>query len=158
MRIVSGGQSGVDRAALDAAIAQGRPVGGWCPKGRWAEDGPIPERYPLVETPSRRPEQRTRWNVRDSEALLVIVGDEPSRGTRLAESMARRLDRPVLSVHVDDRTAAARIVGWLSDVRPASLNVAGPRESESPGIYRRTLSLLEAAMKEALRASDPTDA
>ena len=72
MEIVSGGQTGVDRAALDAALALGMRCGGWCPAGRWAEDGPIDPRYPLRETPSGDPAQRTEWNVRDSDATLIL--------------------------------------------------------------------------------------
>ena len=71
-KIISGGQTGVDRAALDAALAAGIAVGGWCPKGRLAEDGPLPDHYPLEETPSRRYRQRTQWNVRDSDGTLVL--------------------------------------------------------------------------------------
>ncbi|MCZ6552322.1 MAG: hypothetical protein O7A67_00850, partial [SAR324 cluster bacterium] len=89
-RIVSGGQSGVDRAALDAALATGLPCGGWCPRGRRAEDGPIHERYHLLETPSRRYAQRTEWNVRDSDGTLLLTRREPSRGTALTRRLASR--------------------------------------------------------------------
>ena len=71
-KLISGGQTGVDRAALDAALAAGLPIGGWCPKGRLAEDGVIPLRYPLQETPSQQYAQRTRWNVRDADGTLIL--------------------------------------------------------------------------------------
>lgn len=74
MKIVSGGQTGVDRAALDVAMALGLEIGGWCPAGRWAEDGPIDARYPLNETPSADPAQRTEWNVCDSDGTLILTG------------------------------------------------------------------------------------
>src|SRR5204862_1053873 len=89
-RVVSGGQTGVDRAALDVALGLGLPCGGWCPKGRRAEDGPLPERYPLRETPWSGYPQRTQWNVRDSDGTLVLLNGEPDRGTRLTIELAAR--------------------------------------------------------------------
>ncbi|HLF11639.1 MAG TPA: putative molybdenum carrier protein, partial [Gammaproteobacteria bacterium] len=88
LRIVTGGQTGVDRAALDAALELGLACGGWCPKGRWAEDGEIPPRYPLKETTSTDPARRTRANVRDADATLVLTDGEPTGGTRLTMSVA----------------------------------------------------------------------
>ncbi|PSQ85488.1 MAG: molybdenum cofactor carrier, partial [Bacteroidetes bacterium QH_2_63_10] len=89
-KIISGGQTGVDRAALDAALAFNVPVGGWCPKGRRAEDGQIPDRYPLEETPSEAYEQRTAWNVRDSDGTLIITDGSLEGGTALTMTEARR--------------------------------------------------------------------
>mgnify|MGYP006174065873 CR=1 FL=1 len=92
-RIISGGQTGVDRAALDAAMAAQYPVGGWCPQGRRAEDGPIPRDYPLRETPSAEYAQRTLWNVRDSDATLVLTPGPITGGTRWTVVKAQELQR-----------------------------------------------------------------
>lgn len=147
-RIVSGGQTGADRAALDAALACGVACGGWCPRGRLAEDGPIPARYPLRETPDPDPEERTRWNVRDSDATLVFGPDPPAGGTALAVEEAHRLGRPVLHSALVP-AELPRLVAWLGEHRIRCLNVAGPRESEMPGLEARARSflcgLLEAA-------------
>jgi hypothetical protein len=136
-RIVSGGQTGVDRAALDAAATCGLERGGWCPAGRAAEDGPIPARYPLRETPSSDPSQRTEWNVRDSDATLVLSREAPRGGTALACAEARRLGRPLLEVRLEPgqtHAALARARAWLDAAEVRALNVAGPRESEEPGV------------------------
>ncbi len=95
LRVVSGGQTGVDRAALDVAMERGMAAGGWCPAGRWAEDGPIPTDYLLRETPSAEPAQRTEWNVRDSHGTLLLVTDAASAGTELTREAARWLGRPL---------------------------------------------------------------
>jgi hypothetical protein len=101
LRIVSGGQSGVDRAALDVALELGVPCGGWCPRGRRAEDGPIPDRYPLRETPWHGYPQRTEWNVRDADGTLVLTAGGPDRGTALTLRVADRLGKPCLLVDLD---------------------------------------------------------
>jgi hypothetical protein len=146
---VSGGQSGVDRAALDFAIARGLDYGGWCPKGGWAEDFPDPPgllaRYPnLRETPDSDPKQRTEWNVRDSDATLILtrsVANSP--GTALAVRLAQNYARPHLVVDIDAARAANRIRAWLRE-HPTirALNIGGPRESQAPGIYRAVQTLL----------------
>lgn len=144
-RIVSGGQSGVDRAALDAALAAGIPIGGWCPAGRWAEDGPIPALYPLAETPSADPAQRTRWNVRDSDATLILTPRPARGGTLLTIEVARALGRPHLVLDpFEDPPAAAD--GWLRQWDGGVLNAAGPRESEAAGVYGRTRAWLATAL------------
>ena len=136
-RIVSGGQTGVDRAALDAAIELGLPAGGWCPRGRRAEDGPIAARYAMNETPSARYPQRTRWNARDSDATLILNRGPLEGGTLLTRDYAMRvLGKPVRVVQLDGAdpgVAAAR--AWLEANRVRVLNVAGPREGSRPGIY-----------------------
>jgi hypothetical protein len=136
MKLVSGGQTGVDRAILDVALALGISCGGWCPKGRLAEDGQIPGRYPLQETPTDSYDQRTEWNVRDADGTLVLSDEMPSGGTALAIEIAVRLGKPCLAV--DPRTAdAPAIQMWLAENRIVILNVAGLRESEAPGIYEQ---------------------
>ena len=149
-RIVSGGQSGVDRAALDFAIAHGIAYGGWCPKGGWAEDYSDPPgvcaRYPqLRETPDRDPRQRTEWNARDSDGTLVLTRiGASSPGTSVGIAAARACAKPHLIVDIEAADAAGRIRAWLG-ANPGirTLSIGGPRESETPGIYRVALSLLE---------------
>src|SRR5438874_13738009 len=134
-KIVSGGQTGVDRAALDVALELGIPCGGWCPKGRRAEDGPIPERYPLTETPWSGYPQRTQWNVRDSDGTLVLLNGEPDRGTRLTIELAARRKKPCLVVNLMDRPDPSDVWAWADANGVSVLNVAGPRASECPNIY-----------------------
>ncbi len=144
---LSGGQTGVDRAALDAATAAGVAVGGWCPAGRWAEDGRIADRFPLRETESADPAVRTRRNVEDADALLVLAPLAPAGGTALALGHARRLGRPVLVVDPRAAGASAEVSAWLAGfAAPVRLNVAGPRESEQPGIYESARDLLARAL------------
>ena len=140
-KIVSGGQTGVDRAALDAAMEQGVPVGGWCPKGRRAEDGPIPERYPLTETPTDEYAVRTAWNVRDSDGTLILGDPGVSGGTSLTVEEARKRDKPLLQAKIDT-AKAERIQKWIAAHDIDVLNVAGPRASEAIGIYRKARALV----------------
>jgi hypothetical protein len=146
MRIVSGGQTGVDRAALDAAIALGIDHGGWCPAGRRAEDGPIDPRYCLRETAEVDYAVRTELNVRDSEATLVICRGEPSSGTLLTVRLARQYARPLLIVDLEKTVVPHDIRQWLVANGIECLNVAGPRESQSPGIGAAARDLLVAAL------------
>jgi hypothetical protein len=146
-RIVSGGQTGVDRAALDVAFALGLERGGWCPAGRLAEDGPIPNQYPLQETPSADPAERTIRNVRDADATLVLVQGPPKRGTLLSIREAERLRAPHLVVDVHAPDSREQIRDWLILWQPTVLNVAGPRESESEGIYVAAVRLLGSALR-----------
>ena len=151
--IVSGGQTGVDRAALDFAIAHEIPYAGWCPRGGWAEDHPLPPGllavYPrLRETPSADPEQRTRWNVRDSDATLIVLAGVGglSPGTVTSEAAATELGRPMLRLDASDRDLAsmrAAVERLLSALGPSpALNVAGPRQSEQSRAYAVALRLL----------------
>ena len=144
-RIVSGGQTGVDRAALDAALRLGLPCGGWCPRGRRAEDGTIESRYPLRETPSEDYAQRTEWNVRDSDGTLVITRGTPAGGTALTIAVARRLRKPLLVAKLDEPGLPASVRRWAERHAIATLNVAGPRESQRPGIQAEARQLLLAA-------------
>lgn len=141
-RIVSGGQTGVDRAALDVAAELGLERGGWCPRGRRAEDGRIDERYPLRETPLRDYAQRTEWNVRDSDATLILARGPLRGGTALTRDIARRYRRPLLVVDLDRPPAAAEVRDWLEREGVRVLNVAGPRESGAPGIRAQAAAYL----------------
>lgn len=136
-RVISGGQTGVDRAALDAALALGLERGGWCPHGRRAEDGCIPSGYPLVEIASRAYPQRTERNILEADATLIVTSGAPAGGTALTLTLAGRLGRPHRVVDLDAGEPAARITAWLDEVAPVTLNVAGPRESAVPGIHER---------------------
>jgi hypothetical protein len=178
-KIVSGGQTGVDRGALDAAIAAGLAHGGWCPQGRRAEDGAIPERYHFRETPSSRYAVRTAWNVCDSDGTLVLILSSTinrqrqkendwvkalncfallvnpglkagaivkscicqressislAGGTKLTAELACRYGKPCMIVDLDGDADAGAVVEWIEANGVGVLNVAGPRESEAPGI------------------------
>ena len=133
-RIVSGGQTGVDRAALDVALEFGLRRGGWCPRGRRAEDGRIPRHYPLNETTSDRYAQRTAWNVRDSDGTLILTRGAPTGGTALTLRIARSLGRPVWVVDLARTRAVVPLARWLKEHHIRTLNVAGPRESSCPGV------------------------
>ena len=147
--IRSGGQTGVDRAALDAALEHGLPCGGWCPRGRRAEDGPIPARYPLQETESSRYAERTWLNVRDADGTLILTRGSPEGGTKLTVSYARDAARPCLVLDLaapgfDRHAALDDVRSWLAAEQIAILNVAGPRETKAPGIHREAADFLRA--------------
>jgi hypothetical protein len=141
-KIISGGQTGADRAALDAAIARDIPCGGWCPRDRRAEDGMIPKTYPLVETASRNYAVRTEQNIKDSDATLIVTGGALKGGTALTHSLAKRLEKPVLVVDLRYKVPTESIADWLETNSIETLNVAGPRESQQPGIHKRVLKFL----------------
>lgn len=141
-RIVSGGQTGVDRAALDAALALSLDCGGWCPRDRRAEDGPLQDRYPLRETPLRRYGQRTDWNVRDSDGTLILFRTRVDGGTRLTWDRAQCRGRPCKKVDLDQDPGTEPVMKWIRRHRIQVLNVAGPRESSGPGVYDRAKAFL----------------
>jgi hypothetical protein len=147
VRVISGGQSGVDRAALDAAIEAGLEIGGWCPRGRRAEDGLIPWRYPLRETPMRAYSQRTEWNVRDSDATLILHRRGLHGGTRLTAGLALRYGRPRLMLDLDTRPDPAIARDWIAAHGVGVLNVAGPREAGAPGIYAQARAFLRTMLR-----------
>lgn len=118
-------------------------MGGWCPRGRRAEDGPIDAVYPLHETPSTEYTQRTSWNVRDSDATLVLTFAEPVGGTVWTIEEAARLERPLFVQKLGSHVDTALATDWLERVGVRVLNVAGPRESETPGIYAAARAFLE---------------
>jgi hypothetical protein len=160
MKLLSGGQSGVDRATLDVALSCGIDYGGWCPKGGWAEDFPDPPgvltKYPqLQETPLADPAQRTEWNVRDANACLIIVdagGLVISRGAALAQDLAHKYRKPLFVADLTNPDILKHAALWLrvqhgrhgDDLK---LAIGGPRESEAPGIYERAKSFVAALME-----------
>lgn len=161
MKIISGGQTGVDRAALDVAIERGIDWGGWCPKGGWAEDLPDPPglltKYPhLKETPDPHPLQRTEWNVRDGDANLILIdtkGLSVSIGTQRAHKWAGQHGKPQLVLDVNDPDAAVNARTWLRAQKKRFgshmvLSIGGPRESEAPGIYERAKQVLVELLKQ----------
>jgi hypothetical protein len=161
--IWSGGQSGVDRAALDVAIELGLPYAGWCPRGGWAEDFVTPPgvraKFPLLkETPSVDPRQRTAWNVRDSDVTLLLDDDSSSPGTELTRVCAELIfQRPTFVVCIATRSTIDDARRWLDAaaqvrVEPLTVNVAGPRESEAPGIGERA----SRALREILEVFSPS--
>lgn len=150
-RIISGGQTGTDQAALQAAIDTGLDHGGWCPPGRQCETGEIPSCFTLIETPLERDSsapdvprsQRTIRNIRDSDAALIFLSDnEIDRGTELAVKTAKELNKPALIVDPDDMKAFENIVEWLDTIPVRSLSVGGPAESSHPGVYERVYEVL----------------
>jgi len=125
MKLISGGQTGVDRAALDVALELGIPCGGWCPKGRRSENGAIPSRYPLEETPSIDYQQRTEWNVRDSDATLVLTIGKPTDGTALTMEFTQKHQRPCLVVDLGGPVDVNAVKDWIASSQIHELNVAG---------------------------------
>jgi hypothetical protein len=148
-RVVSGGQTGVDRAALDTAMALGISHGGWCPRGRLAEDGRIADRYRLAETASSEYWVRTLRNVVDSDGTLILYRHALSGGTQLTHRFAVKHDRPFLLVDLEAEPDAAQARDWLRDHKIRVLNVAGPRESSAPGIARQAERFLTQVLAEA---------
>jgi hypothetical protein len=159
MKLLSGGQSGVDRAVLDAAVERGIDYGGWCPKDGWAEDHSAPPgllaKYPrLKETPLADPAQRTEWNVRDADACMIVIttgGLAVSKGTAIAEELAHRFRKQLLVVDLAEPEPAERAALWLRVQQrrvgaDLVLAIGGPRESEAPGIYARAVAFIHALL------------
>jgi hypothetical protein len=147
-QIVSGGQTGVDRAALDWAIDHGLPHGGWCPQGRRAEDGKIDPQYQLKETPLSQYVQRTEWNVRDSDGtVLVSLDGRLTAGTRQTLQFARKHKKPCLhlarTVPIERSVTALRT--FIRNHRIQTLNVAGSRDSDEPGVGEFVRTILDNA-------------
>jgi hypothetical protein len=147
-RIVSGGQTGVDRAALDAARMLGIPTGGWCPRGRRAEDEPIPPSYPLKETASPGYRSRTRRNVDDSDGTVILAWGPLAGGTRLTAKYAEDQGRPHAIVDLVRWCDAdvQRVRAWLAAHRIRTLNVAGPRASQAPDAYAAARAFMAALL------------
>jgi len=155
-KIISGGQTGADRAALDIAIKFRIPHGGWCPRGRMAEDGILPDHYLLNcptdnDSDSHEPDiyaERTKLNIRDSDGTLIFAPSFPlladvSNGTRLTIAEAERSNKPRYIIDLSKNQSVQIISDWIETHQIAVLNIAGPRESQCPGIYRNTYRFLE---------------
>jgi hypothetical protein len=150
MKFISGGQTGVDRAALDFAIQHGFEHGGWCPRGRLAEDGVIPAIYRLREADSAEYDERTEKNVLDSDATLIVAREkELSGGTAFTKVCAEQHNRSLLVVvEADGASQGGAILGkFLKQNRVRTLNVAGPRESQAPGLGKFVGELFAAALE-----------
>lgn len=145
--IRAGGQTGVDRAALDAALELGVPCCGWCPKGRLAEDGPIDGRYPLTETPTAAYAERTEWNVRDSDGTLVLTWGTPTGGTEETVEFAFAMGKPCHLVDLERSLDTNLTREWIETKNIEELNVAGPRGSKHPEVYARALAFMRALLE-----------
>ncbi|MFN4284228.1 MAG: YpsA SLOG family protein [Alphaproteobacteria bacterium] len=134
-QIISEGETGVDRAALDAALALGVACGGYCPRGRRAEDGEIPARYPLTETESPDHNEANRLNIKMADAVLLLYVRKPGMGSRHTLHMASDRKKPIITVDLADHPEAQDVADWLATMRGGiTLMVAGSRESTIPGI------------------------
>jgi hypothetical protein len=143
-KIISGGQTGVDRAGLDAAIKAGFPVGGYCPKGRRSEDGTIPDHYPLQELTSSQYNARTEKNVVESDGTLILNKSDLSSGTKRTHEHAIKHLKPCLIVQLEEPIGPAHVIRWIEGQQITTLNIAGPRESKHPeGIYNEALVYLD---------------
>jgi hypothetical protein len=150
LMIISGGQTGVDRAALDAALANGVPCGGWCPAGRKAEDGRVPEQYPLQELESADYRQRTIRNVQDSDATVIIHFGPLSGGTRLTLNTCNHEGVPYLLidgavVHIDE--AVGQVSAFIDRLDIRVLNVAGPRASNNPDAWNYAFQVINSLLQ-----------
>jgi hypothetical protein len=150
LKIISGGQTGADRAALDWAITNDWPHGGWCPKGRTAEDGTIPECYLLQETPLADPSQRTEWNVRDSDGTVILsIAPTLIGGSQITLELAQESGKPVLHLYQARHNLPGQaLAGFVRDHKIQTLNVAGSRASQEPNIARFVREVLNGAFIE----------
>lgn len=154
-KIISGGQTGVDRSGLDIAIELNYEYGGWCPRGRKAEDGIIdPIKYAnLEETSSDNYPQRTEFNVRDSDGTLIIINGEQmnmSRGSKLTVRMTKKYNKPLFIINLNennDNLNEIKIIEWILMNNIQILNIAGPREETTPGIYNLSQQFLRSLLK-----------
>jgi hypothetical protein len=147
-KIISGGQTGVDRAALDVALELGIPCGGWCPQGRKAEDGPIDPKYPLKETLSPNYPHRTEKNLREADGTLILTKGPVSGGTSFTVQLAVEYKKPHLIIDFDDKIDPLMVRAWGEKNQIKILNVAGPRESKVQGIHDRAVDFLKKVLKE----------
>lgn len=155
--IISGGQTGVDRAALDAAIDAGIPCGGYCPLNRRADDGPIPDRYPLTETRSEKYPFRTRMNVESSDGTLILISSISDLGTFLTAQLCKKLNKPLMQIDLCREHTVNQVIEWMERHTIKVLNVAGPREKSSPGIYDLVYTFCRDLFTELKTRFQPTE-
>jgi len=146
-RILSGGQTGVDRAALDVAIELGIEHGGWCPKGRLAEDGRIDDRYRLIELESRNYVDRTRRNVMDADGTLILYTGILQGGTFLTARFAEQLQKPLLTIRLSHPGKPNRVRDWVLKHHIKVMNIAGPRATKDPTIYKLAVEFLNQTLR-----------
>jgi len=150
MKIVSGGQTGVDRAALDAAIECNVDAGGWCPDGRKAEDGRIADHYPLIELPNAGYRKRTLKNVQDNDGTVIIYFSALSGGTKLTVDFCMRGKKPYVLIdanQLSESQAAQEIIAFIAEFKIQTLNVAGPRASNQELAYPYTRAVITNFLK-----------
>jgi len=148
-KIISGGQTGADQAAIDVAIHMGIPYGGWLPRGRKTEKGPLPDKYLLQELPDSRYSKRTEKNVIDSDGTLIMSHGKLTGGSELTREIAEKNNRPCLHIDLNKTIvfkAAGQIKTWIETYKIEVLNIAGPRESNDPKIYKATGEVLETVL------------
>ncbi|MEW6088250.1 MAG: putative molybdenum carrier protein [bacterium] len=149
LKIISGGQTGADRAGLDVAIALGLEYGGSLPKGRMTEDGPLDLKYKsMTELDIDSYSMRTEKNVKDSDVTLIFVDGPAGEGTVFTIELCKKLNKPYLLINfTHDKDYINMITGWIKTIKPGVLNIAGSRESGAPGIYDKTYRVLYKALK-----------
>ena len=146
-KIISGGQTGADRAALDVAIKSDIPHGGWIPKGRKTEDGVLPDKYQLHEMPTTSYPKRTEQNILDSDGTLIVSHGKLNGGSALTRKLAKKHNCPCIHLDMNELSindASSAVKAWIEENEIQILNVAGPRESKAPSIYNVTMKILEA--------------
>jgi hypothetical protein len=150
-KIISGAQTGADRAGLDFAISNGIRHGGWVPKGRIAEDGIVPLKYNVKEHKSEKYPPRTAANIHDADVTIIFTGNVLERGCLLTANLCKSMNKPYLIINIEEMVENStfsveriKIITWLDKIKPKILNIAGSRESKLPGIYKRVKDLLQA--------------
>ncbi len=154
-KIITGGQTGADQAGLDVAIKHGIPHGGWIPKGRLTEDGPLGEEYKLQEMETDSFPKRTEQNVLEADGTLVVTNGRLAGGSALTVRMAVKHNKPWLHVEIRKMSMiyAVRLVqAWLIDNGVSVLNIAGPRASHDPEIYAVVKSLMERLLGRSVKS------
>ncbi|MBW2557562.1 MAG: putative molybdenum carrier protein [Deltaproteobacteria bacterium] len=152
-KIISGGQTGADRATLDAAIKAGIPHGGWTPKGRETEDGVLPDKYQLQEMPTNSCSKRTEQNVLDSDGTVIVSHGKLTGGSALTQKLAEDYKRPHIHLNMNELSVNAAVDTlrvWIENNEIQVLNVAGPRASKDPDIYNMTAKILETLFMDGL--------
>jgi len=145
LKIITGGQTGVDRGALDFALDYGYPSGGFCPKSRKSEKGKIPKKYPLIELESNEYIDRTKKNISISDGTLIIKDNQPlGEGTMNTLELCKKYKKPFFIAEINLQPEGYyKFISWLKINNISGLNIAGNRESQSPGIAKKAYTLLE---------------